>query len=132
MTIQSKWLCAVALSGFAALALSAPAQAVNTPLPAPSNLGATPLGGGKVQLTWQDNSQGEIWFTVQQKTPGSSTWNTVVTTAPNATSYTVALGPVAGQTYQFRVFSAVYAYSSANAVKGVRNSAPAQTSAVVN
>ena len=30
MTIQSKWLCAVALSGFAALALSAPAQALTS------------------------------------------------------------------------------------------------------
>ncbi|MBV9109464.1 MAG: FG-GAP repeat protein, partial [Gemmatimonadetes bacterium] len=111
---------------------SAPAQVTNTPLAAPSNLVATPIGGGKVQLTWQDNSVGEIWFTVQQKTTGSSTWNTVVTTAPNATSYTVASGLVPGQTYEFRVFAAVSAYSSAIPVNGVRNSAPAQTSALVN
>ncbi|RXH21285.1 hypothetical protein XH99_23990 [Bradyrhizobium nanningense] len=30
MTIQSKWLCAIALSGFAALAASAPAQALTS------------------------------------------------------------------------------------------------------
>jgi len=30
MTIQSKWLCAVALSGFAALTVSAPAQALTS------------------------------------------------------------------------------------------------------
>jgi hypothetical protein len=89
----------------------------------PSNLTATPLGSGRVQLNWQDNSVGESWFTVQYRgTQPTDTWQTLATTAPDATSYT-ATGLVWNATYQFRVIAAVIG-SDPYIHPGIRNSVP--------
>jgi hypothetical protein len=107
-------------------------QVTTQPLPAPSNLVATPLGGGKVQLTWQDNSTGEAWFLVQVRQVGATNWNSVVTTSPNATSYTISFGLMAGTTYEVRVMASVYSNLNGVFSYSPRNSAPAQTSVLVN
>jgi hypothetical protein len=109
---------------------SAAVQVTTQPFPAPSNMVAAPQGGGRVQLLWQDNSNGEIWFVVQVRDPGSATWRTLVTTAPNATSYT-ASGLTPGVTYTFRVMAATSGTQPDGESK-VRNSAPAQATATAS
>src|SRR5205814_8574833 len=54
---------------------------------APSGLGANPIASTQVNLVWTDNSNNETGFKVQRRDPGSSTFNTIFTTAAGATSY---------------------------------------------
>ncbi|MCK1732782.1 hypothetical protein IVA79_02160 [Bradyrhizobium sp. 138] len=53
MTIQSRWLCAIALSGFAALAASVPAQAL-TPQECSAKYQAAKKDGSLGTMKWND------------------------------------------------------------------------------
>jgi len=61
------------------------------PLPAPSNLSATPVTNGQVNLSWTDNSNGEDGFKIERArdnggVPG--TWAQIATVTNNVTTYT--------------------------------------------
>ncbi len=74
---------------------------VVSPIPAPSNLVATP-GATNCVLTWEDNSSDETGFEVQADYSASgAAWGAITTTAPNAETFDdTALDP---GTYWYRV-----------------------------
>ncbi len=76
---------------------------------APTNLRATILSETKINLTWEDNSNDETGFKIQQKSELSNTWKQIGSVKPNTTNHVVdKLKP--GILYTFRVIS----YKSAN------------------
>lgn len=71
--------------------------------PAPANALTATVSGTSVALTWVDQSSDETGFKVERKTSATAAWETITTTAANATSYSVS-GLSAG-TYWFRVIA---------------------------
>jgi Zn-dependent metalloprotease/outer membrane protein W len=69
--------------------------------PAPSNLTATPVSPGRIDLAWADNSAYEQGFRVERSTDGVS-FVQIASPAANATSYS-STSLVAGTTYHYRV-----------------------------
>jgi phosphodiesterase/alkaline phosphatase D-like protein len=59
---------------------------------------------GKIQITWTDNSGVESGYRLERKLASSSTWSTLLTTAPNTASHddTTALP---GTSYDYRVIA---------------------------
>ncbi len=73
------------------------------PLPAaPTNLQADQIGIGKVQLTWNDNSDNEMGFIIQRQTSSQGQWVDLVQTHANAQTYT-DVGLADSQVYAYRV-----------------------------
>ena len=60
-----------------------------TPPAAPSNLTLTNLGGGQIQLHWNDNSSNETGFQIQRQRRTGGTWGSSVyyTTGANVTQF---------------------------------------------
>ncbi len=71
------------------------------PIPAPINLQAHVATGGKVNLTWQDNSNNEEGFAIERATSPSTTYAEVGRVAANTTQF-VQAGVAAG-TYRYRL-----------------------------
>jgi hypothetical protein len=69
--------------------------------PAPANALTASVSTTSVALTWTDQSSDETGFKVQRKASATADWETITTTAANATSYTNS-GLAVG-TYWFRV-----------------------------
>lgn len=70
----------------------------------PSNLTATPVGSGRIDLSWQDNSSDETSIQVQSRAAGSASWYVIANLAPNSRAYSNT-GLEAGSTYVYRVRS---------------------------
>lgn len=58
-------------------------------IPAPSNLKAVILSESKIMLTWEDNSDNETNFIIEQKTGSSTAWKQIGSVKSNITSFTV-------------------------------------------
>ncbi len=74
---------------------------VNFPPTAPSNLSATENAQGRIDLTWNDNSNNELGFIIEKKT-GTGNYIDVDTVGVNVTTYQDTFGVVTG-TYVYRV-----------------------------
>ncbi|WP_238388806.1 fibronectin type III domain-containing protein [Roseimaritima ulvae] len=106
-----------------ALGDSAPSNVVNssTPTIPPSGLTATAVGATQIDLSWNDQSDRENQYVVQQSDDGGTTWSTIATLPTNSTNFT-ATGPFQGnQEYTFRVgsydwSSSQYSYSANHSV----------------
>jgi fibronectin type 3 domain-containing protein len=97
--------------------LSAPISAPT----APSNLTAAAVSAVQVNLSWQDNSDNEGGFSIEQSTDGGNTWTVPATASANATSYALSgLQPNTTYTFRVRAFN-----SKGNS--GYSNSASAST-----
>lgn len=74
-----------------------------TTLAAPSALTATPYSAGQINLTWADNSNGELGFHIERCSgTGCATFAEITTVGQNASSYNdVGLTP--GTTYRYRI-----------------------------
>lgn len=68
---------------------------------APSNLAAVAASGVQINLTWQDDSNNESGFYIEDSTDGTS-FTRIATASVNATSYSVT-GLTPGTSYTFRV-----------------------------
>ncbi|MFN3821013.1 MAG: fibronectin type III domain-containing protein, partial [bacterium] len=53
----------------------------------PSDLDAVPIHYRQVDLTWRDNSDDELGFTIQRRLVGTSTWTTLGDVGANVTQY---------------------------------------------
>jgi hypothetical protein len=76
-------------------------------LPAPSNLAAGVLSGGRIRLTWAQSSTTESGFAIERSLSASSGWFQIATVGPNITTFTDS-GLNSLTTYYYRV----RAYSS--------------------
>ncbi|HKV11549.1 MAG TPA: fibronectin type III domain-containing protein, partial [Thermoanaerobaculia bacterium] len=92
-----------------------------TPPAAPSALGATPISGAEISLSWQDNSGNEEQFQVEQMVNGA--FQLIQTVGANVTNARVG-GLAAGTSYSFRVRA-----GNAAGFSGYSNTASATTSA---
>ena len=88
-------------------ATATPVPPTATPIPpalpaAPSNLAASAVSRGRIDLAWQDNSTNETGFQVERSRGGGG-FTLIATTAAGTTSYsnTTGLGP--NKTYSYRV-----------------------------
>lgn len=72
-------------------------------LDAPTNLTFTNVLPGQMTLNWQDNTNNEIGYLIQQSTDGTN-YSNVVLTSQNATSYTVT-GLTPSTTYYWRIYA---------------------------
>ncbi|MEI7984242.1 MAG: fibronectin type III domain-containing protein [Armatimonadota bacterium] len=67
---------------------TASATTLNEKPALPSGLGAQTLSSTEIKLTWSDNSDNEDSFKIERRLDGSSNWDEVKTTSPNATTWT--------------------------------------------
>ena len=75
------------------------------PLVAPTHLKATTISFQKINLSWQDNSDGEEGFRVQRRVDGSSAWIDIGTTDANVTTYSdTGLEPTTIYNYRVRAY----------------------------
>src|SRR5439155_936820 len=97
---------------------------------APSNLTATAVSGGRIDLAWTDNSNSETEFRVYRSTDGVN-WTWFASAAADATAYTW-WGASPGTTYSFRVTAANAAGESApsNVATATTPTAPAAPSSL--
>jgi len=79
------------------------------PLNAPSNLSVLSVSSTKIDLAWQDNSEGEDGFKIEISDDGASTFRLIGQTA-SGTSAFCAVNLASHKNYSFRV----YAYSQAS------------------
>jgi fibronectin type 3 domain-containing protein len=102
-------------------AYSDTASATTLPLPAaPSNLAATAVSSGQINLSWTDNSNNESGFRIYRSTDGVNfLW--YYTPGANATSFSDT-GRTAGTLYYYRVLS-----YNANGISDFSNTASATT-----
>ncbi len=83
--------------------LSAP----TTPPTAPTNLTALAVSGVQINLSWQDQSNNEAGFYIEESTDGT-TFNRVLTASANVTSYLVSgLTPATSYTFRVQAFNAI-------------------------
>mgnify|MGYP001040840920 CR=1 FL=1 len=68
----------------------------------PSDLKATIVSESEVNLTWNDNSNNETAFIIEQKSGTDNSWNKIGTLNPNSTSYSIK-GLKSDTLYTFRV-----------------------------
>lgn len=78
-----------------------PAGPVTIPL-APGDLDATGLSGGRIQVTWEDNSNNEDNFQLERSSDGGTTYARIATPAANQTSFEDT-GRDPAETYTYRV-----------------------------
>lgn len=71
-------------------------------LGAPTGLSASVVNGGRIDLSWTDNSTTELGHKIERSPNGSSGWTQIATVGPNVTSYS-ATGLTAYTIYYFRV-----------------------------
>ena len=86
-------------------------NAAVTPPVAPSNVQATSLSNGTIQVSWTDNSNNEEAFIIDRSEDGGAMFNVIANNiAANSTSY-IDSNVVEGTTYTYRV-------SASNAIGG--------------
>jgi hypothetical protein len=71
---------------------------------APSNLTAAAVSGVQINLAWQDNSNNESGFSIEQSTDGGNSFTQVAIARVGASSYSIT-GLTAGTTYVYRVLA---------------------------
>jgi hypothetical protein len=121
-------LDAVFTSTVAAYADSSEADFSETTLPdtnspvAPSTVSSIVQSDGSVQISWQDNSDNENGFTIQQSNDGGATWITTGTAPADATTYTLPVNnslPVTIGVTQFQTTAAsTYGSASSSGASG--------------
>ncbi len=77
---------------------------------AASGLLATAISSAAIQLAWTDPNQNETGFRLE-RSPDASTWSTVTTLGPNATSYLDATGLAPATLYYYRLVTLIPADS---------------------
>ena len=80
---------------------SAAATTLSSPPAAPTNLSGSAQTGGRINLSWTQNSSNEDGFIVERSSNGTS-FTVIATTGPNATAYSVT-GLASNTRYYFRV-----------------------------
>jgi titin len=89
-------------SGYSNTASAATGQ---VPPPAPTNLTATAVSSGQVNLAWTDNASNEDGFRIERSTDGV-TFTEVTTVAANAVSYAdTSVSPAATYYYRVRAYN---------------------------
>ena len=82
-------------------------------IPAPSNLKAIILSETKIKLTWEDNSNNETNFIIEQRTGSSKTWKQIDKVKSNITSYTVdKLNPDVVYTFRVKSYNSTHFLSA--------------------
>ncbi len=76
----------------------------STPPVAPTNLDATAISSGQIDLAWTDNSDNEFGFSIERKTGTGGTYAEIDTVSANITSYQDT-GLEALTTYFYRVLA---------------------------
>jgi hypothetical protein len=94
------------------------------PPSAPSNLSATAVAPGQIELDWVDNSSNETGFALERSPNGVNNWAEIASIADNTTTYTDT-GLTSGATFFYRVS----AYNL-NGESGISNTASATTAQV--
>ncbi len=90
------------------------------PLPAPSNLAASALSGGRIRLTWTQTSTTESGFAIERSLSPSSGWLQVATAGPNVTTSTDSgLSGLTTYYYRVRAYS-IAAYSAYSNIASAR------------
>lgn len=92
----------------------------NAPL-SPTNLTATPVSSGQINLAWTDRSSNETGFKIERATSLTGTWTQIATVGANVTTYSNT-GLTGGTTYFYRVRS-----NTATATSGASNEVGAAT-----
>ncbi len=82
---------------------------------APTNVVAAAPTQTSIQLTWQDNSSNETGFIIERMTGSSGTWQSIITTLANITSYTDNT-VLPGVSYTYRVRATNSGNDSTNAL----------------
>lgn len=88
----------------------------------PSNLVGTPLSSTSLQLTWVDNSENELGFSIERSIFGSGIFNEIGTTGAGETTFIDSL-VVSGVNYTYRVRA--FNGSSFSAYSNITNNDPA-------
>ncbi len=70
----------------------------------PSGLTAQAVSATQIDLTWQDNSDGEDGFKIERKTGAEGTYEQIADVGPNVTTYSDT-GLTPGQIYYYRVYA---------------------------
>lgn len=74
----------------------------------PSQLDAVAVHHRLVNLTWQDNSDDELGFTIQRRLVGIATWNTIAEVGANITNYSdEGVSPLTSYGYRVQAFNRV-------------------------
>ncbi|HPU41245.1 MAG TPA: fibronectin type III domain-containing protein, partial [Acetivibrio clariflavus] len=82
-------------------------------IPAPSNLKAVILSESKIKLTWEDNSNNETNFIIEQKTGSSTAWKQIGSVKSNITSFTVdKLKPDVKYTFRVKSYNSTHFLSA--------------------
>ena len=68
----------------------------------PSNLVATVITSGRIDLSWHDNSDNEAWFKIERRTETEGSYKQIATVGANVTTY-ADRGVVENTTYYYRV-----------------------------
>lgn len=114
----------IAVDGYAAesgnITLNINLAVANAPL-SPTNLTATPVSSGQINLAWTDRSTNETGFKIERATSLTGTWTQIATVGANVTSYSNT-GLTGGTTYYYRVRS-----HTATATSGASNEIGATT-----
>jgi thermitase len=69
---------------------------------APSNLNAAAISGGQINLTWQDNSDNETFFSIERGLSDAGPFAEIASVTADTTTYSNA-GLDAGTTYYYRI-----------------------------
>ena len=94
------------------------------PLPLPTRLSANPVSPYQISLAWQDNSHGELGFTVQRLSQGTSHWVEVGTTAANDSRFSdTGLRPATSYRYRVRAFKRTVASPFSNQAEATTSAA---------
>ena len=74
----------------------------------PSNLDAVPIHHRLVEITWRDNSDDELGFTIQRRLVGTSTWTTLGDVGANVTQYNdETVSPLTSYGYRVQAFNRI-------------------------
>jgi alpha-tubulin suppressor-like RCC1 family protein len=72
--------------------------------PAPSSLVARTISSSQINLTWNDNSNTEVYFKIERRTTGTGElWTQIATVEANSTSYADFISLLPDRSYYYRV-----------------------------
>ena len=91
---------------------------VVAPLNAPSSLSAVPIGSKRIDLSWVDNSTGELGFKIERSSNGGKSYSQIATVGAGVTTYSNT-GVRSGRKYFYRVRA--YTASANSAYSNVAN-----------